>query len=53
LLDIVIVVAHEDTLMRMAVCPCHTVPPTQHVPSAWIAERTCRVVSESPNDTRT
>lgn len=31
------VVAHDDTLMRMAVCPCHTVPPTQHVPSAWIA----------------
>jgi hypothetical protein len=31
------VVAHDDTLMRMAVCPCHTVPPTQHVPSAWTA----------------
>ena len=31
------VVAHDDTLMRMAVCPCHTVPPTQQVPSAWIA----------------
>jgi hypothetical protein len=28
------VVAHEDTLIRIAVFPCHTVPPHQHVPSA-------------------
>ena len=26
------VVAHDDTLMRMAVRPCHTVPPHQQVP---------------------
>ena len=28
------VVAHDDTLMRIAVRPCQTVPPHQHVPSA-------------------
>jgi len=27
------VVAHDDTLMRIAVWPCQTVPPHQHVPS--------------------
>ena len=27
------VVAHDDTLMRMAVCPCQVVPPHQQVPS--------------------
>src|SRR6516164_9128874 len=27
------VVAQHDTLMRIAVCPCHCVPPHQHVPS--------------------
>ena len=27
-------VAHDDTLMRIAVLPCHTVPPHQHVPSS-------------------
>ncbi len=27
------VVAHDDTLMRIAVCPCHSVPPHQQVPS--------------------
>ena len=31
------VVAHDETLMRMAVWPCQTVPPHQQVPSAWIA----------------
>jgi len=28
------VVAHDETLMRMAVRPCQTVAPAQHVPSA-------------------
>jgi hypothetical protein len=28
------VVAHDDTLMRMAVRPCQTVTPAQHVPSS-------------------
>ena len=27
------VVAQEETLMRMAVCPCHSVPPHQQAPS--------------------
>ncbi len=27
------VVAQEHTLIRMAVCPCHLVPPIQQVPS--------------------
>jgi hypothetical protein len=42
------VVAHEETLIRMATRPCHTVSPNQHVPSAWIALTTRRVVSSSP-----
>ena len=28
------VVAHDDTLIRIAVLPCHTVGPAQHVPSS-------------------
>ena len=28
------VVAHDDTLMRIAVLPCQTVPPHQQVPSS-------------------
>ena len=47
------VVAHDETLIRMAVCPCQIVPPHQHVPSAWIAPITRLVVSASPNDTST
>ena len=27
------VVAHDETLMRIAMFPCHEVPPHQHVPS--------------------
>ena len=30
------VVAQPDTEMRIASRPCQTVPPTQHVPSAWM-----------------
>src|SRR5215510_5320876 len=45
------VVAHEETLMRIAARPCHTVPPHQQVPSAWIASITRRVVSSSPKET--
>ncbi len=47
------VVAHEETLMRIAVRSCHTVPPAQHVPSAWIPAITRRVSSASPNETST
>src|SRR4029077_4113417 len=47
------VVAHEETLMRMAVRPCHTVPPAQHVPSACTPAITPRVSSASPNQTST
>jgi hypothetical protein len=31
------VVAQLDTLIRIAVRPCQTVPPHQQVPSAWSA----------------
>src|SRR5207244_13196537 len=47
------VVAQLETLMRIAVRPCHTVPPHQHVPSSWIPAITRRVVSGEPNDTST
>jgi len=47
------VVAQEETLIRMALRPFHTVPPHQHVPSAWIACITRSVVTSSPNDTST
>src|ERR1700675_319260 len=47
------VVAHDDTLMRIAVCPCQTVPPHQHVPSPWTRAITSRVRSGLPNDTKT
>lgn len=44
------VVAHEETLMRMAVRPCHTEPPHQQVPSRWTSSMTRLVVSGSPNE---
>ena len=47
------VVAHDETLIRIAVCPRHMVAPAQHVPSAWIAAIMPRVVSASPNETST
>ena len=47
------VVAHEHTLMRMAVRPCHTVPPHQQVPSACNAAITRWVRSASPKATST
>src|SRR5580704_9012782 len=47
------VVAHEETLMRIAARPCHTVPPHQHVPSFCKAAITARVLSSPPNDTST
>ena len=46
------VVAQELTLMRIAVLPCHSVPPIQQVPSSWMAAITRRVASGLPNDTR-
>ncbi len=46
-------VAQEDTSMRVAVWPCQTVPPHQHVPSDWICAIARWVVSASPNDTST
>ena len=47
------VVAHDETLIRMAVRPCQTVTPHQHVPSAWTPSMTFFVRSGSPNETRT
>ena len=47
------VVTHDDTLMRIAVWPCQTVPPIQQTPSRCTAAITRRVVSASPNDTIT
>jgi len=45
------VVAHDETLMRIAVRPCQTVRPAYQVPSACTAATTRRVVSSSPNET--
>jgi len=42
------VVAHEETLTRMAARPRQTVPPHQQVPSSWMPAITRRVVSSSP-----
>src|SRR5258708_5380025 len=47
------VVAQLETLMRMAVCPCHCVPPHQQVPSACIAAMTRRGSSGLPKHTST
>src|SRR5882762_3703687 len=47
------VVAHDDTLMRIAVWPCQTVPPHQQVPSSCTRAITSSVRSELPNDTKT
>ena len=48
------VVAHEETLMRIAVRPCQTVPPHQQVPSACSAGDHARASpSGSPNETST
>ena len=47
------VVAHEDTLIRMAVWFCHTVPPTQQTPSSTTPAITRCVTSGSPKETST
>lgn len=47
------VVAQHDTEMRMALCPCHSVPPHQQVPSDWMAAITRRVSSALPKETST
>jgi hypothetical protein len=47
------VVAQDETLMRIAVRPCHTVVPHQQVPSACTAAATRRVAAASPNETST
>jgi hypothetical protein len=47
------VVAHEQTLIRIAVRPCQTVPPHQQVPSSWTAWITRVVASGDPKDTST
>ena len=47
------VVAQEDTLIRIAVFPCQTVPPHQQVPSSWTRRITSRVTSGRPKDTST
>jgi hypothetical protein len=43
------VVAHEETLTRMADRPRHTVLPHQHVPCRWTASITSRVRFASPS----
>ena len=47
------VVAQDDTLMRIAVRPCQTVMPHQHVPSACTPATTRCVSAGSPNETST
>ncbi len=37
------VVLQFETEIRIAAMPCHVVPPSQHVPSAWTAAMTARV----------
>jgi len=43
----------EETLMRIAVWPCQTVPAHQQVPFSWMRRTTSRVTSELPKDTST
>ena len=47
------VVAQEETLMRMAARPCHSVGPHQQVPSSCMPAITRPVVSGEPKDTST
>ena len=47
------VVAHEETLIRIASRPCHRVPPHQQTPAAWIALMTRLVLASSPKATST
>jgi hypothetical protein len=47
------VVAHEDTLMRIALRPFQTVPPHQQVPSACTASMTLVLISSPPKQTST
>ena len=47
------VVAHDDTLMRMAGRPCQSVPPQPARAVGLHRPRSRRVVSSSPNDTST
>ncbi len=46
-------VAHDDTLILIAVRPCHSVGPHQQVPSDCTRSITCLVRAPSPNETRT
>ena len=46
-------VAHEETLMRIAVRPCHSVGPHQQVPSCCTRSITVFVRAASPKETRT
>jgi len=48
-----VVVAHEETLIRIAARPCQTVAPHQQVPSVCTAAITARVVASSPKLTST
>ena len=48
-----VVVAHDDTLMRIAVFPCHTVEPHQQVPSACSRAMVRSVFSGVPKETST
>src|SRR5262245_22626222 len=46
-------VAHEETLIRIAFLPFHTVPPHQHVPSSWISRMTLSVTESCPKESIT
>src|ERR1017187_5214770 len=47
------VVAQDETLIRIAVCPCHLVDPHQQVPSAWRRSMVRNVRSAEPKETNT
>src|SRR5579871_2125756 len=49
----VLVVAHEETLMRMAVRPCHSVTPHQQTPSCCTFSITALVTCGGPKETST
>lgn len=47
------VVAQLETEIRIAVCPCDTVPPHQQVPSSCMAAIMRRVPCAVPTETKT
>jgi hypothetical protein len=51
--NVLTVVIHDETLIRIAGLSFHTVPPHQQVPSSWISLMILFVISPSPKETRT